>query len=58
MFVIMRSDGKYVAPPGREKSYTDRLQEAWGFTTREAAEAHRCIDNESIVAVDELIPTR
>lgn len=34
MYVIVRDDGKYAAPPGQEKSYTDRLEDAWVFRDR------------------------
>lgn len=50
MFVIRRvGDDKFVAPPGREKSYTPDLTQARIFPTREAAEAERCVENEYIL---------
>jgi hypothetical protein len=52
MFVLVRSDGMYVAPPGRSKSYTDKLQLAWVFQSRESADAQRCKDNETVVAIE------
>lgn len=54
MFVIVREDGKYVAMPGSEKSYTNRLEEAQTFSTREKAEASRCPENETVKAVADL----
>lgn len=50
-YVIQRNeDGKYVAPPGREHSYTNKLQNARVFNAREDAERERC-GNETIVPV-------
>lgn len=51
MFVIIRSDGAYVAPPGRPSSYTNKLQNARVFATREAAERECCPGNERVVEV-------
>ena len=48
-YVIVRVDGQYVTPPGEEKSYTTRLEDARVFATREAAERERCVENESVV---------
>lgn len=56
MYIIQRDDGKFVAPPGQEKSYTLLLQEAWTFETREGAEAEICPANERVVNVDDLFP--
>lgn len=53
-FVIVREDGKYVAPPGRQHSYTSKLQHARVFASREAAERDRCPENERIVSLDEV----
>ena len=55
MFVIMREDGAYVAPPGQESSYTRNLQCAWTFSTREGANAETCPANERVVAVSEIM---
>lgn len=33
---------KYVAPPGQERSYANRLQDAWVLETRSEAEHQRC----------------
>jgi hypothetical protein len=54
MFVLVRTDGKYVAPPGNEKSYVTRLEDARVFPTRESAEKERCVESERIAAVADL----
>jgi hypothetical protein len=48
MFILVRTDGKYVAKPGSKNSYTSKLANARQFPTREAAESDRCPGNESI----------
>jgi hypothetical protein len=55
IYVIVRDDGKFVAPPGQEKSYSDKLQDAWGFPTREAAQRQVCPGNERIVPITDII---
>lgn len=55
MFVLRRDDGKYVAPSGSEHSYVDRLEEAQVYRTREEAEDERCVENETIVALSDLL---
>ena len=58
-FVLVRaSDGKYVAPPGRQRSYTGRLEEARVFASREAAERERCADSEHVRSVESLLGGR
>jgi hypothetical protein len=52
MYVIVRSDGKYVAGFGSEHSYTDRLQNAQRFYTWGEAKKHRCPENETIMLLD------
>jgi hypothetical protein len=47
--IIRRSDGKYVSKPGSAKSYTQYLQNARVFPTKEAAERERCPENETII---------
>jgi len=55
MYVIARNeDGAFVAPPGREKSYTKKLQEARVFRTREAAQRDAC-GNETVHALMEVM---
>lgn len=53
-YVIQRNDGAFVAPPGQKRSYTDKLQHARTFTTRESAEAERCPENEQVRRIDDL----
>lgn len=56
-FVLRNIDnGKFVAPSGSHNSYTDRLQNAKTFATREAAEADAC-GNEVAAAVEDLMAT-
>lgn len=47
--------GPFVTPAGSKKSYTRDLTGARIFDSREAAEGHRCVDNERIVAVADLL---
>lgn len=55
MYVIQRTDGKYVNRPGSRTGYTSKLEQARKFPTREAAEADRCPGNETVVDVAELL---
>ncbi len=55
VYVIQRTDGKYVAPPGREHSYTSKLQHARKFASREAAERDLCIENERVVSLEDAV---
>ena len=49
MYVLRRiNDNKYVSIKGRDFSYTDYLQYAQKFRTREEAVKNRCIENEYI----------
>lgn len=52
-YVLIRTDGAYVARPGSPASYTTRLQDAQTFATREAAERARCQENERVASVEE-----
>lgn len=55
MYVIQNcDDAKFVARPGSQHSYTNRLQDARVFQTRDDAERERC-GNETIVLVDNLL---
>lgn len=54
-YVLIRTDGKYVARPGSEHSYTSRLEDAKLFPTRAAAEAERCVENERVARLDDVI---
>jgi hypothetical protein len=56
MFLLRRiPDGKFVAVPGNVVSYTAVLQRAEIFTTREAAEAARCPENEYVVSLETIL---
>jgi len=56
-FIIERTDqgGGMVAVPGSKHSYTNKLSEAWKFTSRELADRQRCPDNEVVVNLFDLI---
>lgn len=49
MFVIIRTDGKYVSQPGSQHSYTDKLQNARVWASRESAERECCVENERVI---------
>lgn len=55
MYVIVRSDGAYVAPPGERSSYTRSLERARKFATAEQAERERCPGNERVAPVAEFL---
>jgi hypothetical protein len=55
MYVIKRKDGLYVAKPGSQRSYTNRLENARKFAAREEAERDLCPDNERIVPLSECL---
>lgn len=55
MYVIRRiSDGKFVARPGSGHSYTQFLQKAMTYPTRESAEGNAC-ENELAVPVSTIM---
>lgn len=55
MYVIVRTDdGKFVTPPGSNRSYTALLQQARTFESREAA-ARECCSNEHPEQVEHLL---
>jgi len=54
VYVLKRTDGKYVAKPGRHNSYTNSFTNARKFRTKEEAEKDRCIENEYIQKIDPL----
>jgi len=58
MYVIVRNDGAFVAPPGRPSSYTNKLQHARTFATREAAERECCPGNERVVEISQVMGAR
>jgi hypothetical protein len=55
-FVLKRTDGQFVTPPGSQRSYTNSLQSARIFPTREAAQQDAC-GNETVVPLDQLLHT-
>ena len=55
MYVIIRSDGAFVARSGSASSYTSKLQNAAVFATREAAERERCPGNERVASMAEAL---
>lgn len=57
MFVIKRAGPglRYVNRPGSHHSYTNSLERAQKFATRERADLSRCSDNEFVVDVDTLL---
>ncbi len=55
-YVLKRtSDGMFVTPRGSEHSYCKGLQNARVFPTHGAADAERCVENETVVPVEELL---
>ena len=49
MYVIINLDtDKYAAPLGSQRSYTDKLQHARTFPTRDAAEKECCSNERAI----------
>lgn len=49
-YVLVRnSDGKCVARPGLEHSYTHRLGEIWVFKSRAEAARQMCVESESVM---------
>jgi len=57
MFVIKRTDqgGGYVAMPGSEHSYTQKLENARTFSSKDEANAERCPGNEIVLPVNEIL---
>ncbi len=57
MYVIKRIDrkGGYVARTGAQFSYTNTLQHAKVFFTKDAAERDRCAGNEIIISIRDLL---
>ena len=56
-YVLQRTDqgGGYVAPPGGKHSYVVSKYDAQRFDTPEQAEDNRCVDNERIIEMADLI---
>jgi hypothetical protein len=57
MYVLMRTDGAFVAREGSQSSYTKDLRKARRFPTKEAAERDRCVENERILTMDQALDT-
>ena len=58
-WVIRRtSDGFFVTPPGQKRSYARDLMKARTFTTREAADAECCVENERVVYIGDVMEDR
>lgn len=56
MYVIRNNDtGKFVARSGSESSYTNAIQNARVFSTKESAQRHLCVDNETVVPVSSVL---
>lgn len=59
MYAIRRNaDGKFVAIPGHEHSYTDNPDLIWFFQTEQEAKRELCHLNESIVKFSFYVPKR
>lgn len=56
MYVLVRFDGMFALPPGQAMSYTKDLTKAWRFATKELADGQRCLDNERVVALEDVFP--
>jgi hypothetical protein len=60
MFIILLKDyketkrGRYVAPPGQEHSYTDKLEKARVFTVEKHARQN-CCENETVVPLESVL---
>jgi hypothetical protein len=54
MFMLKRTDGKYVGKPGSKHSYTTRIDLARVYKTKEEAEKDRCPENEHVVEIPRL----
>ncbi len=54
-WVLRRTDGAFVSPPGRASSYTRDLTRARIFGTEEQADRERCVENERAVRVEDCL---
>jgi len=54
-YVIQKAGGLYVAKPGHAHSYTNRLDYARKFQTREEAEGNLCPENERVVELERVL---
>ena len=50
MYVIKKGN-LYVAKPGHKNSYTNRIEHAAIYHTKEAAQADMCVENEIVVYI-------
>jgi hypothetical protein len=57
-FVLRREDGKFVARPGFQESYTADILKARVFPSHFSAESDRCIENEQVVSLSDLFQVR
>lgn len=59
MYVIQRTDqgGGYVAEYGSKHSYTNRVEKARRYRTREEADTDRCPENEVVVELPLILST-
>ena len=56
MYALKRvNDGKYVAKSGNAQSYTNRIDRIQAFVRKEDAEVIRCVENEYIVDIDDIL---
>ena len=53
--IVRREDGKFVTPPGSEKSFTSNLQKARVYPNKSTAESDCCVENESVRPVSDFI---
>lgn len=51
IYVLQRQDGKYVARPGSEHSYTRKLEHAQRFSRYVDAFNSRCAANERVIEI-------
>jgi uncharacterized Zn-finger protein len=49
MYIIVREDSKYVACPGMEHSYTNKLEDARIFLKEGEANENKCPENERVL---------
>lgn len=55
MYIIQRDDGKYVAKPNSEHSYTDKLENARIYKTIEEAKNDLCPENNIIRSLRDVL---
>lgn len=58
-YVLIRTtDGAFVARKGSASSYTNKLQHAEVYSTKESANNDRCPENEQSVHIDDILRRR